>query len=172
MDTLTPGVAVPDPEQAPYDDQGGMTRTGLFKLLAGSAAGAAGITLLVDSGAQAAAPTPGTKQTDLTILAYALTLEYLGVAFYESALTHAHLSGEAHEIALAFRGHERAHVTFVSKTIRSLGGTPHAAETFAFGSATQSKQAFLTTSAKIEEMYHPDRYAETAAASLSSKGME
>ena len=149
MITNQPRVAVPDPAEPSLDEAGGMTRTGFFKLLAGTVGGGAGLTLLAGSSAAAAAPS---TKTDLAILQYALTLEYLGAAFYESALQHAHLSGEAHEVALAFRGHERAHVAFVQKTIKSLGGTPHASETFDFGSATASRAAFLRTSAMVEEM--------------------
>ena len=147
-----PRVAVPDPDGATHDDAGGMTRTGLFKLLGATVAGATGLTLLADPSAHAASLTPGTVKTDLTILQYALTLEFLGAAFYESALKHAKLSGEAHEVALAFRGHERAHVKFVQGTIKGLKGTPHPMETFDFGSATRSRTAFLKTSAMIEEM--------------------
>lgn len=150
MTTKYPVVSPPDPDSSAVDESGGITRTGLFKLLAGSTAGAAGITLLASPSAFAAS----TQSTavDLTILEYALTLEYLGAAFYESALLHAGLTGDAHVVALAFRGHERAHVKFVQKTIKSLGGTPHPSESFDFGSATKSQAAFLKTSAKIEEM--------------------
>jgi hypothetical protein len=142
-------VTVPDPDGAPLDDRGGFTRAGLFRMLATSAAGAAGVVLLADPSASSAS-TPA--QVDLTILEYALTLEYLGAAFYESALQYAHLTGEAHAVALAFRGHERSHVRFVRATIKSLGGTPHAPETFDFGSATRSRAAFLHSSQMIEEM--------------------
>ena len=145
-----PRVRVPDPDAAPEDDAGGLTRTGLFKLLAGSAAGAAGITLLASPAAHAA-PVAG-AQVDLSVLQYALTLEYLGAAFYESALEQAGLTGAPHTVARTVRGHERAHVAFVQATIRSLGGQPHPAETFDFGSATRSRDAFLKTSARIEEM--------------------
>ena len=55
-------------------------------------------------------------------------------------------------MALAFRGHERAHVTFVKATIVKLHGKPHAEQTFDFGSATKSQTAFLKTSEKIEQM--------------------
>ena len=151
MTTHSPRVAVPDPAADPHDDAGGITRTGLFRLLAGSVAGAGGLTLLADPAARAASP-PGSTATDLAILQYALTLEYLGAAFYESALLHAHLSGEAHEVALAFRGHERRHVVFVRAAITELGGTAHPSETFDFGPATRSRLAFLRTSATIEEM--------------------
>jgi hypothetical protein len=146
-------VALPDPSGATEDASGAMTRSGLFKVLMGGAAGATGLTLLTSSSAFAAsrAVAPGNK-TDVTILQYALTLEYLGASFYESALQHAHLSGDAHEVALAFRGHERAHVKFVQTTLKKLGATPHAEQKFDFGSATKSKTAFLKTSAMIEEM--------------------
>jgi len=150
MTIMQPRVSLPDPDSAPEDESGGITRTGLFRMLAGSAAGAAGITLL--SGPPAFGATTPSTNVDLTVLQYALTLEYLGAAFYESALQHAHLSGEAHVVAIAFRGHERAHVKFVRTTIRSLGGRPHAPERFDFGRATRSREAFLKTSATIEEL--------------------
>jgi hypothetical protein len=130
-----------------------MTRAGLFKLIGGGAAGAAGLSLLTSPAAFASSARAGkSTATDVTILQYALTLEYLGAAFYESALRHAHLSGDAHEVALAFRGHERAHVKFVRATLTKLGATPHAPQRFDFGKATASRTAFLRTSAQIEEM--------------------
>ena len=146
-------VIAPDAAGAPEDERGAMTRSGLFKLIGGAAAGATGLTLLTSSSAFAAGrdAAPSTAM-DVTILQYALTLEYLGAAFYESALTGAHLTGDAHEVALAFRGHERAHVTFVQATLKKLGATPHAPQTFDFGSATKSRTAFLKTSETIEEM--------------------
>ncbi len=146
-------VALPDPSGATEDASGAMTRSGLFKMLMGGAAGATGLTLLTSSSAFAAtrAVAPGNK-TDVAILQYALTLEYLGASFYESGLQNAHLSGDAHEVALAFRGHERAHVKFVQATLKKLGATPHTEQTFKFGSATKSRTAFLKTSAMIEEM--------------------
>lgn len=119
-------------------------------MLAAGGAGAAGLTLLTDASAFAA--TKPSVKTDLTILQYALTLEYLGATFYSDALKYAKLSGEAKEVATRFHEHELAHVAFVQKTIRSLGGKPHASEQFSFGAATKSRQAFLETSATIEEM--------------------
>jgi ferritin-like protein len=146
-------VAIPDAGAPPEDESGALTRAGLFQLIGASAAGAAGLTLLSSPAAFAsetrAAPN---RATDVKILQYALTLEYLGATFYDSALKHARLSGDAHEVALAFRGHERAHVKFVRATLTKLGAKPHPAQRFDFGAATRSRLAFLKTSATIEEM--------------------
>jgi rubrerythrin len=136
-------------DASPQDDNGGLTRAGLIKLLGAGAAGAAGLSLVFADPALAASSKKSTA-TDLTILQYALTLEYLGAAFYESALQNAHLTGDAQEIATTFRNQERQHVAFVQKTIKSLKGTPHAAQTFDFGSSTGSKDAFLKTAETIE----------------------
>ncbi len=146
-------VAFPDQTAAPEDETGGMTRSGLFKLLGASGAGAAGLTLLTSSPAFAAtAAAPKSTATDLTILQYALTLEYLGASFYASALKNANLKGDAKTVATMFKGHEEKHVAFVKATITKLGGKPHAEQKFDFGSSTASQTAFLKTSAKIEEM--------------------
>ena len=87
-------VALPELAAPAVEDSGAMTRSGLFKVLMGGAAGATGLTLLTSSSAFAAsrAVAPGNR-TDVVILQYALTLEYLGAAFYESALENAHRPG-------------------------------------------------------------------------------
>ncbi|MFZ0091626.1 MAG: ferritin-like domain-containing protein [Solirubrobacteraceae bacterium] len=147
---------VPSPPAAPdhtvpdEDDAGGLTRSGLFRLISRGGAGAAGLSLIMN-GHALAAPAPSVA-TDLTILEYALTLEYLGAAFYDSALRQAKLRGESRDVATKFRAHERAHVVFVRNTISTLGGRPHASQRFDFGAATRSEQAFLRTSAMLEEM--------------------
>lgn len=145
-------VALPDPAEPEESKSGGTTRAGLFKMIAAGGAGAVGLTLLTDRSAFAAAATKPSTKTDVAILQYALTLEYLGASFYADALKSANLSGEAKTIATTFEQHELAHVAFVKKTLTSLGATPHAEEKFSFGPATKSRQAFLETSAVIEEM--------------------
>jgi rubrerythrin len=120
----------------------------VLKLIGAGVAGAAGLTLLTDGSAFAA--TSKSTKTDVMILQYALTLEYLGASFYESALQNAHLTGHAHEAAIAFRSQERQHVTFVRATLSKLGAKPHHEQKFDFGSATRSQKAFLQTSEKIE----------------------
>ncbi|MFT2719557.1 ferritin-like domain-containing protein [Deinococcus sp. A31D244] len=78
-----------------------------------------------------AATSVGTKSAaqDLTILNYALTLEYLEAEFYNaftgtgayaSNLSNPRVREYARELAL----HENAHVTALQDTIRKLGGTP------------------------------------------------
>ncbi|GAA5437194.1 ferritin-like domain-containing protein [Deinococcus aquaticus] len=78
-----------------------------------------------------AATSVGTKSAaqDLTILNYALTLEYLEAEFYNafagsgayaSKLVNPRVREYAAELAL----HENAHVTALQDTIKSLGGTP------------------------------------------------
>ena len=137
-----------DAEPASHDDSGAITRTGLLKLIGAGAAGAAGLTLLSDHTASAAAPK--SKATDVAILQYALTLEHLGASFYAAALKSASLSGHAKQAATAFHSQELQHVAFVKKTISSLGAKPHAEQKFDFGSSVKSQSAFLTTAAKLE----------------------
>ena len=148
-------VVVPDPGEPGADGAGGLTRAGVFRLLAASAAACAGLELITAPGALAARTskrTTAADRRDITILQYALSLEYLGRAFYQAALHAVDLSDEAHTAALAFRAHERAHVQFVQAQIRKLAGKPHPAEKFDFGRATATQTAFLRTSAKVEEM--------------------
>jgi hypothetical protein len=131
----------------------GLTRAGVLRLLGSSAAAAAGLELIAAPGAGAAGQQKAAAhRKDLTVLQYALSLEYLGAAFYQTALHAGDLTGEAHTAALAFRAHERSHVQFVQAQIRKFGGIPHPTETFDFGAATASESAFLKTSAQLEEL--------------------
>jgi hypothetical protein len=131
----------------------GLTRAGVLRLLAGSAAASAGLELLAAPGALAAGkPKAAAHRKDLTVLQYALSLEYLGATFYQTALHAGDLTGDAQTAATAFRAHERSHVQYVAAQIRKLGGIPHPIETFDFGAATASESAFLKTSAHLEEL--------------------
>jgi rubrerythrin len=140
------------------DDDGaasGLTRAGVLRLLAGSAAASAGLELLLAPGGSAATR-PKSKadahRREITLLQYALSLEYLGATFYQSALHELDLSDGVHNAALALRAHERAHEQTVKAQITKLGGKPHPIEKFDFHRALASETAFLTTSARIEEL--------------------
>lgn len=70
--------------------------------------------------------------SDLDILNYALTLEYLEAEAYRVAIGAGVLSGRALTYFQAFGGHEQAHVDTITSTIRQLGGTPVARPQFNF----------------------------------------
>jgi hypothetical protein len=77
----------------------------------------------------AIAPEPGienavTFSTDVDILNYALTLEYLEAEMYRQAVASGKLSGDALALAMEFGGHEQGHVDALNAAIPKLGGTP------------------------------------------------
>jgi hypothetical protein len=115
-----------------------------FLRVSGLAAGGVAAAALVPGSALAA----GTPKSDVAILNFALTLEYLESAFYASALKHAGLTGELGRFARTVHEHEKAHVQALRKT---LGSAAVKRPEFAFGSAVQSKAAFTATSIKLED---------------------
>jgi hypothetical protein len=70
--------------------------------------------------------------SDLDILNFALTLEYVQADFYKNEGTSVGLSGEAKSIAALFADQERQHVAALTKAIRAAGGTPVKKPTFVF----------------------------------------
>ena len=141
----------------PGDGSDGLTRAGVLRLLAGSAAASAGLELLVAPGASAKTKTKtktkaAAHRREITLLQYALSLEYLGAAFYQAALHDLDLSDPTRTAAVALRAHERAHAQFVRAQIIELGGKPHPAEKFTFDKALATEASFLKTSARIEEL--------------------
>jgi rubrerythrin len=137
------------------DDDRGLTRADLLRLLAGGAAASAGLELLGAPGASAATmgkTKAAAHRREITLLQYTLSLEYLGESFYQAALHSLKLTDGAHTAALALRAHERAHVQSVKAQITKLGGKPHPIERFDFDKALRTEVSFLNTSARIEEL--------------------
>jgi hypothetical protein len=102
-------------------------------------------------GAGAVAPFVGTAlaaSTDVAILNFALTLEYLETDFYRSKGRSVGLSGEAKALATMFGDEEAEHLAALTKAITSLGGTPVKKPTFAFPATDQA--SFLTLAYMLE----------------------
>ncbi|HEX3733839.1 MAG TPA: ferritin-like domain-containing protein [Solirubrobacterales bacterium] len=70
--------------------------------------------------------------SDVDILNFALTLEYLESTFYEEAKTRAKASGELKSLINLLADDEKQHVEGLTATIKSLGGKPVAEPKFDF----------------------------------------
>ncbi len=104
-------------------------------------------------GATAVAPFVGsalgaTATTDVDILNFALTLEYLETAFYTVKAKSLKLSGPTRAIAAEFGDQEMQHVAALTKAIQGAGGTPAKKPTFVFP-ATDEK-SFLALAYVLE----------------------
>ncbi len=88
--------------------------------------------------------------SDLDVLNYALTLEYLEAAFYKQGNAANLLSGTEKDYLATIQSDEEAHVAALTATIKKLGGTPVAAPAVNFGDAFSSRDKYLTTSHTFE----------------------
>ena len=75
---------------------------------------------------------------DIDILNFALTLEYLETAFYQTKGKTVGLSGEAKTLATMFGEEEAEHVVALTKAITSAGGKPVKKPTFSFPVTNQA----------------------------------
>jgi hypothetical protein len=91
----------------------------------------------------------GQTATDVEILNFALTLEYLEAEFYTRAEAAGALSGETLEFARVAGAHERAHVEFL---VGALGTAAVAKPTFDFKGATADEAAFRTVAVAVEDL--------------------
>jgi len=132
---------VPEPATVDVD---GITREALLlrgALAAGAVYGAGMVTPFVRSAfAQ-------DSTSDVDVLNFALTLEYLEADFYRTGLKH--LSGDARTMAKLFGQHEAEHVAALRQMIVKLGGKPAAKPTFKFGVTDQ--KSFLKLAKTLED---------------------
>ncbi len=91
--------------------------------------------------------------SDLEILNYALTLEYLEAEFYVQGIDAGLVMNRELELVTPIRDHEQAHVEALVATIGQLGGTPIEEPTFMFPEETfADREAFLTAASMFEEL--------------------
>jgi hypothetical protein len=76
--------------------------------------------------------------SDIDILNFALTLEYLETDFYKVKAKAVGLSGDAKTLAAEFGDQEAQHVAALAKAVKDGGGTPVKKPTFVFPATNQT----------------------------------
>jgi hypothetical protein len=90
----------------------------------------------------------GTAASDVAILNFALTLEYLEAAFYAEAVAQGKFPGKVGTFAKTVSGHENAHVAFLKG---ALGSAAVAKPKFDFKGTTTDMAKFTATSQVLED---------------------
>ena len=125
----------------------GMSRSSFLlkgALATGAALGMGAVTPFVSSALAA------TASSDVDILNFALTLEYLETDFYQSKGKTVGLTGQAKMLATSFGDEEAEHVAALIKAIKAGGGKPVKKPTFAF--PVNSSAAFLKLAYTLENV--------------------
>jgi rubrerythrin len=103
--------------------------------------------------AATATPTAADMRSDLEILNYALTLEYLEADFYAQVIDSGLAKGDIAELAKAIGQSEQDHVDALTKTITSLGGKPVSAPKTKFEPVlAKGLDVVLQTAATVETL--------------------
>jgi hypothetical protein len=90
----------------------------------------------------------GVAASDVAILNYALTLEYLEAAFYAEAVSKGKFSGKVGTFAKIVAKHEAAHVSFLKG---ALGSAAVAKPKFNFKGTTTDEKKFMATAQVLED---------------------
>jgi rubrerythrin len=141
------------------------SRKGFFRMAGGGSAaavarfvGAGGsddksTTSSTTSSGAAATPTAADMKGDLEILNYALTLEYLEADFSAQVIDSGLAKGDIADLAKAIGQSEQDHVDALTKTIKSLGGTPATAPKTKFEPVlAKGLDTVLQTAATVENL--------------------
>jgi len=89
-----------------------------------------------------------TASSDIDILNFALTLEYLETDFYTNKAKTVGLTGAAKQLAAMIAGQEAQHVAALTSAIKAAGGTPVKLPTFVFPVTNQ--KSFLKLAYVLE----------------------
>ncbi len=122
-----------------------LTRRGA--LVGGGAVGAGAFAALPASALAGTRSRVTLAKSDVAILNYALTLEFLESSFYAEALSKGALTGELLAYAKVVASHEATHVTTIQTV---LGSQAIAKPTFDFGTTTASAATFAKTAFALE----------------------
>jgi rubrerythrin len=139
------------------------SRKRFFKMLGGAGAVSAATVLLAacgddnkNSAARAADVTTTTDDntSDLKIVNYALTLEYLEATFYQEVLDSGVIKDKKiGDLAKSIHQHEQEHVDALTATAKSLGGTPAAKPQTKFQDVIdKGAKNILRTAATVENL--------------------
>jgi rubrerythrin len=137
------------------------SRKRFFKMLGGAGAVSAASALLAacgdgkTSGASAAAVTKtDDNASDLKIVNYALTLEYLEATFYQEVLDSGVIKDKKiGDLAKSIQQHEQQHVEALTATAKSLGGKPAAKPKTRFQDVIdKGAKSILQTAATVENL--------------------
>jgi hypothetical protein len=142
-------MTTPDPQNPELGgvEVHGMTRASFIlkgALATGAVYGATAVTPFVSSALAA------TATSDIDILNFALTLEYLETNFYQVKGKTVGLTGQAKSLATTFGDEEAEHVAALTKAIKSGGGKPVKMPTFAFPVTNQA--SFLKLAYTLENV--------------------
>jgi len=90
--------------------------------------------------------------SDVDVLNYALTLEYLEAEFYRQGNAANLVTGKEATYLAKIGADENAHVSAITATVQKLGGTPVAAPAVDFGNSFGSRDSFLKTGHTFENL--------------------
>ncbi len=103
----------------------GTTSFGAFVLAAcGSSSSSSSTATTAAVSTSAATMSAASNSTDIGILNYALTLEYLETAFYEKVVASGFFSGSVGSLIASFGAQEKTHVEALKGAVEKMGGTP------------------------------------------------
>ena len=150
-DALTIGAIDRDGALQETAERAGVTRGDALRravLGGGALVGASALLAGVPGTAFASTKSSSKSTSDVDILNFALTLEYLEAAFYAEAVSKGKLSGEAKKFAAQVAKDEAAHVAFLKG---ALGSKAVAKPMFNFKGTTGAQGTFLKTAMVLED---------------------